>query len=96
MPSYNFKCNECQEKITKVLSISVFQKFEKSQPKCPTCSDGILIQEIKSVRSQIDRSNREIIEEIKQEVQESVAKIYQGDEQEIRDVYGETLNTHKV
>lgn len=95
MPKYNFKCSACKNKLIKVMNISDFRRTKDEKVKCSTCQEGFLLLEIKNISVTIDRSAAEIVEEIQQEVRETLNKVYSGDEKTLSDIYGEKSNPYK-
>lgn len=92
MPQYSFKCDKCNSSEIKNMTITEFLKTKKIKIKCSKCSNGALNRQINLVFSEIERNKEELKIKNKEEVQEIVKKIRDGDERTIRDIYGDKPN----
>ena len=95
MPAYNFKCKKCNLETREFLSIAQYSQSISDIRHCIQCGDGILLQNIKSANGTIDRRASEIIEQAQDDARKLGDKVRSGNEQAIRDVYGETKNPLK-
>ena len=95
MPKYTFCCNKCKNTEVKTLSISEYLKHKEEEQKCSECDAGVLSHQMGSFDRKVDRSSREIVDDIKEEVQATIKKIKAGDQRTIEDVYGHRPNPYK-
>ncbi len=93
MPIYDFKCEKCNYKLKKNLSISSFLNIKNSMV-CDKCKE-VMLQNILRVSGIIDRKAEELGVIAKEEAAIIVAKVRAGDEKTIREIYGEDKNQLK-
>jgi putative FmdB family regulatory protein len=95
MPSYDYRCDKCENFETRILKVSEYQMLKRQKNKCPECDKGVLSQQLALVTNKIERRKDEIVQQIEEEVNTLVNKVRSGDEKAIRDVYGDKPNPYK-
>jgi hypothetical protein len=95
MPSYNFKCNYCNNISAKTMSMSDFLKSKSDQIICLECKNGFLTHHISKVNSSIEKNSDINMMDIKDQVKRVVEKVKSGDLRTIEDVYGSQPNKFK-
>lgn len=77
------------------MSISDYQKSKTVNNKCIVCGVGFLARIFSNTNSNIERSLAETLDEIKEDVRLTVAKVNSGDISSISDICGEEVNKLK-
>ena len=95
MPKYNFKCNLCNNNTTKIISMSSFIKLKTSKESCKECGKGLMEQTLNSVQGTVERSLDQIKRDIKEEVYQIKKKLDAGDQELMKEIYGEEKNSLK-
>jgi predicted nucleic acid-binding Zn ribbon protein len=95
VPKYTFICESCQHIETQIMSITEYVKNKDEIKSCPKCDAGVLFQQLGRIRNRVDKNSTEIMTEIREDVNKTVAKIKSGDERTIRNIYGDTKNPYK-
>ena len=95
MPKYSFICEECLNQTECFLSLKDYFEIKSKEIKCEKCLVGVLLQQIISVNSSVEKTQDQIIMESKEEVRKTVDKIRSGDRRVIDDIYGDKLNPYK-
>lgn len=95
MPKYQFRCDDCGDKTEKMMSVSDYQISKTVNNKCIVCGAGKLSRIFVNTNSNIERSLAETLDEIKEDVKLTVAKVKSGDISSVADIYGEEINKLK-
>lgn len=95
MPSYNFKCNSCDHLLEVNMGVAALIEYKRDNLSCTECQDGYFIQQVISFGSKIERSMDQFNMTAAEEVREIVSKIKAGDQELIKNIYGEEANPYK-
>ena len=89
MPSYLYSCSDCSFKDSVVLSISKYMKIKNEKNICKICNIGNMVQEVCFSGSKIKKTKTEELQDIKEDVMNTVNKIKSGDIRAALDIYGD-------
>lgn len=77
------------------MSVADYQNSKAINNICIICGIGKLSRIFSNTNSNIERSLSETLDEIKEEVKLTVAKVNSGDISSVADIYGEEVNKLK-
>ena len=98
MATYNFKCSSCFREINLNIQISEFIKlksqelngiYELKNYACNNCKSISYERIFDTIGSKIVKSREEILEGIREETREIVNRVNNGDQNMIRQIYGD-------
>lgn len=94
MPTYKFKCKECNNVQDEFLTINEYNNCNNII-KCLICKKTDLQRYFGDVHGVIERKKEDILNNMQDDISKTIEKIRSGDESAINDVYGERVNPHK-
>lgn len=95
MPQYHFQCAGCMYRESIFMSIPEFIKSLKEETLCPRCKEPTFNNKVGKVHGKVQKDIHEMKRDIEEEAREIIEKVKSGDEEAIRDIYGEKENTLK-
>ena len=87
MPKYKYYCEECKTEV--FLNLKIREFLDRTLLKrCEICNSDMKNIPVK-IRSEVEKSTEQMLQDIQDEVLDTVEKVYRGDADAIRDIYGE-------
>ena len=96
MAVYNFKCEECGARVSLSCSVSKFQQLKQEDffknMDCDKClNKQKFLRVFGNTSSKISKDQQRMLEEIREEARKITEKVKSGDQNMIRQVYGEEV-----